>query len=130
MKEIQQVMKNNEPFMSLFEHRGNASKQSGIGRQVFNAAKEQGVEIVYRELPLELHRDEYKSVATYPKSFLDEYFGIVTETQQQTLQSLKEIKEKIKDLTLQLDDIINKLGIDDTNSYERNNEPDEDELPF
>ena len=75
--------------MSLYEHRGNASRKTGLGQQVFNAAKEQGVEIVYRELPLELHRDEYKSVATYPKSFLDEYFGIVTDTpHQQTLQTL------------------------------------------
>ena len=124
-------MKKDESFMSLYEHRGNASKQSGLGRQVFNAAKEQGVEIVYRELPLELHRDEYKGVATYPKSFLDEYFGIVTDTEhQQTLQSLMELKEKIKDLTLQMDDIINKLGINDTNSYERNDESEEDDLPF
>ena len=129
--EIQQVMKNNELFMSLFEHRGTASRQSRLGYQVFNAAKEQGVEIIYRELPLELHRDAYKSVATYPKSFLDEYFGIVTDTtQNQALQSLKEIKEKIKELTLQLDETINKLGINDTNSYERNDEPDEDDLPF
>ena len=29
-----------------------------------------------------------------------------------------------------MDDIINKLGINDTNSYERNDEPDEDDLPF
>ena len=124
-------MKNNESFMSLYEHRGNASRQSGLGQRVFNAAKKQGVEIVYRELPPELRRDEYTGVSTYPKSFLDEYFGIVTDTQQQqTLQSLKEIKEKIKDLTLQLDDIINKLGINETNSYERNDEPEEDDLPF
>jgi hypothetical protein len=117
--------------MSVFEHRGTASRQSRLGYQVFNAAKEQGVEIIYRELPLELHRDAYKSVATYPKSFLDAYFGIVIDTtQNQELQSLKEINEKIKELTLQLDETINKLGINDTNSYERNDEPDEDDLPF
>ncbi len=129
--EIQQVMENNEQYMSLYEYKGHGSRQSGLGKQVNSAAKAAGIKIIYRPLPEHLVQKEYKSVATYPVSFLDEYFGIVTETpQQQTLQSLKEIKEKIKDLTLQLDDIINKLGINDTNSYERNNEPDEDDLPF
>lgn len=130
-KEIPQVMKNNEQFMSLYEHRGKASRQSGLGQKVFKAAQDQHIEIVYRTLPLELQRSEYKNVATYPKSFLDEYFGIVTETPiEQTSHSINAINEKLKELTVQLDEIINKLGINDTNSYERNDEYPEDDLPF
>jgi signal recognition particle subunit SEC65 len=129
--EIQQVMENNEQYMSLYEYKGHGSRQSGLGKQVNSAAKAAGIKIIYRPLPEHLVQQQYKSVATYPKSFLDAYFGIVIDTtQNQALQSLKEIKEKIKELTLQLDETINKLGINDTNSYERNDEPDEDDLPF
>ena len=74
-KETRQVMESNEQYMSLYSYRGQASKQSGLGREVNAAAKAKRIKIVYEQLPEALQTKEFTSVATYPVSFLDEYFG-------------------------------------------------------
>ena len=71
-------MKSNEQYMSLYDYRGQASRESGLGQKVYEAAKEKNIHVIYQDLPPDLSRPEYNRVATYPKSFLDEYFGKTT----------------------------------------------------
>jgi hypothetical protein len=108
--------------MSLFEFRGTAARQSGLGKEVNTAAKAKGVAIVYQPLPEHLQKPEFKSVATYPVSFLNEYFGVQS-TPTMTL-TLEELSEKLNALERQFTELLQKLEINTTNSY------DDDDLPF
>ena len=109
-KETQQVMKNNEQFLSLYEYKGTPSKMTGIGKQVNEAAKAQGIEIRYKDLPEQYQRDEYKRVATYPTSFLDAYFGRET-PQPITGNDLQQVLQRLIQLEAKFDAVIKKLDV-------------------
>lgn len=68
-----------EQYSSLFNYKGQATRMSGIGKQVYAAAKAKGITIIYEQLPIERQTKDYPAVATYPVSFLDEYFEAKTE---------------------------------------------------
>ena len=123
-------MKSNEQYMSLYDYRGQASKESGLGKTVYEAAKKKDVHVIYQDLPPDLSKPEYNRVATYPISFLDEYFGKETPTVQTTttppssdliylLGRLEAIEKQFAELIKKLDNV--------TNSNEHDTD---DDLPF
>jgi hypothetical protein len=68
-------MKNNETYVSLYEYTGRAGNaENGLGRRVNKCAHDQKINIRYRDIPLPSQTDSFKSVCTYPLSFLNEYF--------------------------------------------------------
>ena len=128
--ETQQVMKSNEQYVSLYDYRGQSSRETGIGQKVYNAAKEKGIHVIYADLPAERQREEYNRVATYPITFLDEYFGKETPTVQPAttppssdliylLGRLEAIEKQFAELIKKLDNV--------TNSNEHDTD---DDLPF
>ena len=123
-KETQQVM-NNEQYVSLYDYKGSTSNGSGLGKKVYEAAKEKGVHVIYHDLPEDRSKPEYNRVATYPKSFLDEYFGKSTDTNESTV-SIEDVYWKLVELKEQFDQLIAKLEPNVTNSVESV----DDELPF
>jgi hypothetical protein len=70
----------NEQYVSLYDYRGQSSRETGLGQKVYAAAKEKNIHVIYADLPAERQREEFNRVATYPISFLDEYFGKETPT--------------------------------------------------
>ena len=66
-----------EQYSSVFNYKGQATRMSGIGKLVYAAAKANDITIIYEQLPVEKQTKEYPAVATYPISFLDEYFGVI-----------------------------------------------------
>jgi hypothetical protein len=70
---------NNETYVSLYNYKGQATRMSGIGKLVYAAAKAKGITIIYEQLPEHKQTKEYPAVATYPVSFLDEYFEVKPE---------------------------------------------------
>jgi hypothetical protein len=70
---------NNETYVSLYNYKGQATRMSGIGKKVYAAAKAKGITIIYEQLPEHKQTKEYPAVATYPVSFLDEYFEVKPE---------------------------------------------------
>ena len=121
-KETQQVMENNEQYMSLYSYRGQASKQSGLGREVNTAAKAKRIKIVYEQLPEALQTKEFTSVATYPVSFLDEYFGKEPAAGTPP-NNLTELYQRLVNLEMQFNQLVKKL---DTVIIEESY----DDLPF
>ena len=113
----------NDPHLSLYDYKGTASRQSGIGLKVYNAAKEKGIHIIYTDIPTERQREEYNRVATYPKSFLDEYFGV--ETTSPVEINLEYLVDRFDALEAKFDVLIKKLETNVTNSNEY-----DDDLPF
>lgn len=68
-------MKNNESYMSLYEYTGRAGNaENGLGRRVNQHAHDQKIDIKYRDIPVPSQTESFKSVCTYPVSFLNEYF--------------------------------------------------------
>ena len=120
--ETQQVMKTVEPYLSVYEYTGRPSSFNGIGREVNEAAQRDGIKVVWRDLPVEMQRDNYKQVATYPKSFLDKHFGNDPAPQaymiDQVYQKLVELENKFNQLIYKLDN--QPIHVD----------TDDDELPF
>lgn len=119
----------NEQYVSLYDYRGQSSRETGIGQKVYNAAKEKGIHVIYADLPAERQREEYNRVATYPIAFLDEYFGKTTQSTQvaptlpQTdliylLGRLEALEKQFAELIKKLDNVTNSNGNDD------------DDLPF
>jgi hypothetical protein len=112
-------MSSNEQYKSLYDYRGQASRQSGLGKQVNDAAKAKGIKIIYEPLPEHLVREEYKTVATYPVSFLDEYFGneskpeVSSATRGDILQRLVDLETQFKQLSAKIDTLITKETYDD-----------------
>jgi hypothetical protein len=112
-------MSSNEQYKSLYDYRGQASRQSGLGKQVNDAAKAKGIKIIYEPLPEHLVREEYKTVATYPVSFLDEYFGneskpeVSSATRGDILQRLVDLETQFKQLSAKIDTLIMKEIHDD-----------------
>jgi len=113
-------MKSNEQYMSLYDYRGQASKESGLGKTVYEAAKKKDVHVIYQDLPPDLSRPEYNRVATYPKWFLDDYFGVDTDV------SIEDVYSQLVELKKKFDELISKLEPNVTNSVESV----DDELPF
>lgn len=119
----------NDQYVSLYDYRGQSSRETGIGQKVYNAAKEKGIHVIYADLPAERQREEYNRVATYPIAFLDEYFGKTTQPTQvaptlpQTdliylLGRLEALEKQFAELIKKLDNVTNSNGNDD------------DDLPF
>jgi hypothetical protein len=126
-------MKNidNEQYVSLYDYSGSTSRQSGIGQQVYNAAKEKGIHVIYTDIPEALRTSEYNRVATYPKSFLDEYFGKTTSNIKSDISTLtfKELYDRLVALEDQFAELIKKLEPKTQQNVTNSNERD-DELPF
>ena len=86
--------------------------------------KEKGIHVIYADLPTERQRDEFSRVATYPITFLDEYFGKETPTVQPAttppsgdliylLGRLEAIEKQFAELIKKLDNVTNSNGNDD-----------------
>jgi len=119
-------MKSNEQYVSLYDYRGKGSRESGLGQKVYESAKEKGIHVIYQDLPPDLSRPEYNRVATYPISFLDEYFGKTTPTTTTPPQSdFIYLLGRLEALEKQFAEVIKKLETNVTNSYD-----DVDDLPF
>ena len=126
MKETQQVMNSNDQYVSLYDYRGQSSRESGIGQKVYAAAKEKGIHVIYADLPAERQREDYNRVATYPMSFLDEYFGKATptvlEVKSPPAGDLIYLLSRLEALEKQFAELINKLELNTT--------IEDDDLPF
>ncbi len=118
-------MKSNEQYMSLYNYRGSASKQTGLGKEVYAAAKAKGVYVKYEDLPSPLQSTEYARVATYPVSFLDDYFNAPTKTESSALVTvdLQRVYERLVAIEKQFEILLKKL--ETTITIE-----DDDDLPF
>jgi len=117
-------MNSNDQYVSLYDYRGQSSRETGIGQKVYAAAKEKGIHVIYADLPTERQRDEFSRVATYPITFLDEYFGKETPTIQPAttppssdliylLGRLEAIEKQFAELIKKLDNVTNSNGNDD-----------------
>jgi len=90
---------------------------------VYEAAKSKNIHVIYQDLPPDLSRPEYNRVATYPKSFLDEYFGVETT---HTNISIEDVYSQLVELKTKFDQLISKLEPNVTSSVESI----DDDLPF
>ena len=128
--ETQQVMENNETYVSLFEYLGKGSGGTNTGREVTAEAVKQGIEIKWRMLPKEAQRPEYTQVQLYPVSFLDKYFASKPEMDLSPIvrrSALVQIHKRLEELELKFKLLLNKLETNVTNSNEYDAD---DELPF
>jgi hypothetical protein len=129
-------MNNTETYMSLYEYTGRAGNaENGLGRRVNQSAHDQKIDIKYRDIPVPAQKDSFKSVCTYPVSFLNEYFkqnptelpdnsAFVRRSELiKVLQRIDELESNINILTNLIDKIQNA-----TNKHDSSN--DDDELPF
>jgi len=123
--ETQQVMKNDQ-YVSLYDYRGQSSRETGLGQKVYAAAKEKNIHVIYADLPAERQREEFNRVATYPISFLDEYFGKETPTvlvaTSPPPSDLVYLLGRLEALEKQFAELINKLELNTT--------IEDDDLPF
>ena len=115
-------MKSNDQYVSLYDYTGKGSRETGLGKKIYDAAKEKGVHVIYTDIPEERQREEYNRVATYPKSFLDEYFGKTSDSS----ITLEYVHEKLLELKEQFDQLVAKLEPNVASSIE----PVDDDLPF
>ena len=115
----------NDPYISLYDYKGNASRQSGLGLKVYKAAKEKDIHVIYTDIPADRQREEYNRVATYPKSFLDEYFGVAPTPPVEI--NLEYLVDRFDALEAKFDALIKKLETNVTNSNEYDID---DDLPF
>jgi hypothetical protein len=115
-KETQQVMENNETYVSLFEYLGKGSGGTNTGREVTAEAIKQGIEIKWRMLPKEVQKPEYTQVQLYPISFLDSYFANDTNpeidrTPLVRRSELIKLQQRLEKLELMFQDVIKKLDV-------------------
>ncbi len=118
-KEIQQVMKSEDQYISLYEYLGKGSGGTNTGREVTAEAIKRGVDIKWRTLPKEAQRPEYTQVQIYPLSFLDDYFGNtdnannieVDRTPFVRRSELIKIQKRLEDLEAKFAEVIKKLEI-------------------
>ena len=118
-KEIQQVMKSEEQYISLYEYLGKGSGGTNTGREVTAEAIKRGIDIKWRTLPKEAQRPEYTQVQIYPLSFLDDYFGNtdnannieVDRTPFVRRSELIKIQKRLEDLEAKFAEVIKKLEI-------------------
>lgn len=118
-KETQQVMENNETYVSLFEYLGKGSGGTNIGREVTAEAVKQGIDIKWRTLPKEAQRPEYTQVQIYPISFLDSYFANdptvgtveIDRTPLVRRSELLKLQQRLQELEAKFDAVIKKLDV-------------------
>ena len=118
-KEIQQVMKSEDQYISLYEYLGKGSGGTNTGREVTAEAIKRGIDIKWRTLPKEAQRPEYTQVQLYPISFLDDYFGNtdnannieVDRTPFVRRSELIKIQKRLEDLEAKFAEVIKKLEI-------------------
>ena len=115
-KETQQVMENNETYVSLFEYLGKGSGGTNTGREVTAEAIKQGIEIKWRMLPKEVQKPEYTQVQLYPISFLDSYFANDTNpeidrTPLVRRSELLKLQQRLEALESMFQDVIKKLDV-------------------
>jgi hypothetical protein len=127
-KETQQVMENNETYVSLFEYLGKGSGGTNIGREVTAEAVKRGIDIKWRMLPKEAQKPEYTQVQLYPISFLDSYFANNTNpeidrTPLVRRSELLKLQERLQELEAKFDAVIKQLNV--PTKIE-----DDDDLPF
>jgi hypothetical protein len=115
---------NNEQYVSLYDYRGSTSNGSGLGKKVYEAAKEKGVHVIYHDLPEDRSKPEYNRVATYPKSFLDEYFGVAPNDALET--RIVSLETKVQ----HLENIVAEITKTPIKYVTNSNEHDDDYLPF
>ena len=118
-KETQQVMENNETYVSLFEYLGKGSGGTNIGREVTAEAIKRGIDIKWRMLPKEAQRPEYTQVQLYPISFLDSYFVNSTNpeidrTPLVRRSELIKLQQRLQELEAKFDSVIKKLDVTTT----------------
>jgi hypothetical protein len=118
-KETQQVMENNETYVSLFEYLGKGSGGTNIGREVTAEAIKRGIDIKWRMLPKEAQRPEYTQVQLYPISFLDSYFVNSTNpeidrTPLVRRSELIKLQQRLQELEAKFDSVIKKLDVPTT----------------
>ena len=121
--ETQQVMKVNDPYLSVYEYTGKSSGYNNVGKEVNEAAQKAGIKTIWKDLPEDMQRETYKQVATYPKSFLDQHFGnnnIVVDK-----NFLLLLHEKLIALENKFDQLLKKLDNNITDNKEE-----DDDLPF
>ena len=115
-KETQQVMENNETYVSLFEYLGKGSGGTNIGREVTAEAVKQGIDIKWRMLPKEVQKPEYTQVQLYPISFLDSYFSNNSNPEMDRTplvrrSELIKLQQQFEALELMFQDVIKKLDV-------------------
>ena len=123
MKETQQVMKVNDSYLSVYEYTGKPSGYNNVGKEVNEAAQKANIKVVWRDLPEDMQRENYKRIATYPTSFLDKHFGnnnIVVDN-----NFLLLLHEKLIALENKFDQLLKKLDNNITDNKEE-----DDDLPF
>ena len=118
-KEIQQVMKSEDQYISLYEYLGKGSGGTNTGREVTAEAIKRGIDIKWRTLPKEAQRPEYTQVQIYPLSFLDDYFGNIDNANNIEVDrtpfvrrsELIKIQKRLEDLEAKFAEVIKKLEI-------------------
>ena len=121
MKETPQAMKVNEQYLSVYEYTGKPAAANNIGREVNEAAQKANIKVIWRDLPEGSQRENYKQVATYPRTFLDKHFGNDVEYTLIDDATINMIYTRLTALEDKFDQLITKL--DHVNT-------DDDELPF
>ena len=119
--ETQQAMKVNEQYLSIYEYTGKSATLNNIGREVNEAAQKANIKVIWRDLPEGSQRENYKQIATYPKTFLDKHFGNDVEYTLIDDATINMIYTRLTALEDKFDQLITKL--DHVNT-------DDDELPF
>ena len=120
-KETPQAMKVNEQYLSIYEYTGKSATLNNIGREVNEAAQKANIKVIWRDLPEGSQRENYKQIATYPKTFLDKHFGNDVEYTLIDDATINMIYTRLTALEDKFDQLITKL--DHVNT-------DDDELPF
>lgn len=116
-------MKNvNEPYLSIYEYTGKSATLNNVGREVNEAAQKANIKVIWRDLPEGSQRENYKQVATYPRTFLDKHFGNDVEYALIDDATINMIYNRLTALEDKFDQLIEKL---DTKQEE-----DDDDLPF
>jgi hypothetical protein len=123
MKETPQAMKVNDQYLSVYEYTGKSAILNNIGREVMDAALKEGIKVVWRELPPDIKRENFTQVATYPRTFLDKYFGNDAKYTVIDDATINMIYNRLTALEDKFDQLIEKL---DT----KQEEDDDDDLPF
>ena len=127
-------MNNTEAYMSLYEYTGRAGNaENGLGRRVNQSAHDQKINIKYRDIPVPAQKDSFKSVCTYPVSFLNEYFKQnPTELPDNSAfvrrSELIKVLQRIEELEANINILINQIEKQQnvTNKYDSS----DDDLPF
>jgi hypothetical protein len=127
-------MKNNESYMSLYEYTGRAGNaENGLGRRVNQHAHEQKIDIKYRDIPVPAQKGSFKSVCTYPVSFLNDYFdqnptelpdNSAFVRRSQFIKVLQRIEELEANINILINQIEKQQNV--TNKYDSS----DDDLPF